>query len=262
MGNRTGSWLGEGNTPPVDGPVKRSRPGCMEGGSHDQTDMGRRRRGGRVGGLVRRDGVRAGGRLGIRQARPHDRGELDRHRQGAAGRGGRGPRSPLGVCGQHRSVRPKREDMQAVLDALKTAGIAAKDMQTTNVSLQQRVANRGKPNEQHVFVASNAVQVTIHDLSSVGSVIDAVVEAGADSVNDIRFQLANPNTIRSHALSQAVAGAHTKADALARAAGAQVVRVVTISEQNYRAPVYRAQGFAEAAPSAGIRPWCHRARCR
>lgn len=143
-------------------------------------------------------------------------------------------------------------DMQAVLDALKTAGIADKDIQTTNVSLQQRVANRGKPNEQHVFVASNAVQVTIHDLSSVGSVIDAVVEAGADSVNDIRFQLGNPNTIRSDALSQAVAGARTKADALARAAGAQVVRVVTISEQNYRAPVYRAQGFAEAAPSAGV----------
>jgi len=101
------------------------------------------------------------------------------------------------------------KEMQAVLDALKTAGIADTDIQTTNVSLQQRVANRGKPNEQYVFVASNAVQVTIHDLSSVGSVIDAAVKAGADSVNDIEFQLANPNTIRTDALSQAVAGART-----------------------------------------------------
>ncbi len=145
------------------------------------------------------------------------------------------------------------KEMQAVLDALKTAGIADTDIQTTNVSLQQRVANRGKPNEQYVFVASNAVQVTIHDLSSVGSVIDAAVKAGADSVNDIEFQLANPNTIRTDALSQAVAGARTKADALARAAGAQVVRVVTINEQNYRAPVYRAP-FAEAALGAGVPP--------
>jgi uncharacterized protein YggE len=145
------------------------------------------------------------------------------------------------------------KDMQAVLDALKTAGIADTDMQTTNVSLQQRVTNRGKPNEQHVFVASNAVQVTIHDLSSIGSVIDAAVKAGADSVNDIEFQLANPNTIRTDALSQAVAGARTKADALARAAGAQVVRVVTINEQNYRAPVYRAP-FAEAALGGGVPP--------
>ncbi len=81
--------------------------------------------------------------------------------------------------------------------------------------------------------------------------IDAAVKAGADSVNDIEFQLANPNTIRIDALSPAVAGARTKADALARAAGAQVVRVVTINEQNYRAPGYRAP-FAEAALGAGV----------
>jgi uncharacterized protein YggE len=84
------------------------------------------------------------------------------------------------------------------------------------------------------------VQVKIRDLSTVGSVIDAAVQAGADSVNDVRFQLANPNEIRTDALTQAVTGARTKADALARAAGTEVVRVVTIDEQNYRAPVYRA----------------------
>lgn len=142
------------------------------------------------------------------------------------------------------------KDMQAVLDALRAAGIAEKDVQTTNVSLQQQVEDRGKPTERHVFVASNSVQVTIHDLSSVGSVIDAAVNAGADSVNDIRFQLSNPNTIRTDALSQAVAGARTKADALARAAGAEVVRVVTIDEQNYQPPVYRQALAALPAPGA------------
>ncbi len=80
--------------------------------------------------------------------------------------------------------------------------------------------------------------------------IDAAVNAGADAVNDIRFQLSNPNTIRTDALTQAVAGARTKADALARAADATVIRVVTIDEQNYRAPVYRA-AFDQAALAAG-----------
>jgi uncharacterized protein YggE len=140
------------------------------------------------------------------------------------------------------------KDMQAVLDALKAAGVADTDLQTTNVSLQQRVENRGKPNEQRVFVASNSVQVTIHDLTSVGSVIDAAVNAGADSVNDIRFQLSNPNTVRTDALTQAVAGARTKADALAHAAGAEVVRVVTIEEQNFRPPVYERSLAALPAP--------------
>jgi uncharacterized protein YggE len=142
------------------------------------------------------------------------------------------------------------KDMQAVLDALKAAGIDDKDIRTTNVSLEQRVTDRGKPNEQRMFVASNSVQVTIHDLSSVGSVIDAAVGAGADSVNDIRFQLANPDTVRTDALTQAVAGARAKADALAKAADASVVRVVTIDEQNYRPPVYAAP-YDQAALSAG-----------
>ncbi len=142
------------------------------------------------------------------------------------------------------------KDMQAVLDALKAAGITDKDVQTTNVSLEQNTQNQGKPNERRVFVASNSVQVTIHDLSSVGSVIDAAVNAGADSVNDISFQLSNPNTIRTDALSQAVTGARSKAEALARAAGAEVVRVVTIDEQNFRPPVYN-QSLA-ALPGAGV----------
>jgi uncharacterized protein len=141
--------------------------------------------------------------------------------------------------------------MQAVLNALHGAGIADKDVQTTDLSLEQRTENRGKPDERRVFVASNSVQVVIHDLSTVGSVIDAAVGAGADSVNDIRFQLANPHEVRADALHQAVTGARTKADALAEAAGARVVAVVTIDEQNYQQPIYRA-AFDQAALAAPV----------
>lgn len=143
------------------------------------------------------------------------------------------------------------KDMQAVLDALKAAGVADKDIQTLNVELDQRVENRGKPSEQRVFVASNSVQVTVNDLTTTGDVIDAAVTAGADSVNDIRFQLSDANTIRTDALSQAVKGARTKADALAKAAGANVLGVVTINEEGFRAPVYRA-AFDQAALSYAV----------
>jgi uncharacterized protein YggE len=132
------------------------------------------------------------------------------------------------------------KDMQAVLDAVKAAGVGEKDIETTNVSLEQRLANRGEPNEQQVFVATNSIRITIRDLASVGSVIDAAVAAGADAVNDIRFQLSDPNAVRHDALTRAVAGARAKADALAGAADTEVVHVVTIAEQNYRPPVYQA----------------------
>jgi len=146
------------------------------------------------------------------------------------------------------------KDMQAVLDALKAAGIPEADVQTLDLRLDQHVANRGQPSEQRSFVATNSVQVTIRDLGTIGRVIDAAVSAGADSVNDIRFQLADPNTIRTDALTQAVKGARTKADALALAAGATVVRVVTIDEQAFRAPVYHAPYDGLALGSVAAMP--------
>ncbi|HZD80830.1 MAG TPA: SIMPL domain-containing protein [Actinomycetota bacterium] len=143
-----------------------------------------------------------------------------------------------------RAFAQNAADMQAVLDALKAAGIQQKDLQTLNVSLDQRTVDKGKPGEHREFVATNRVQVTVHDLSAVGSIIDAAVQAGADSVGSIDFRLANPNTVRADALASAVRGARAKADALAAAADAQVVRVVTIQEQNFRTPMY-----SEALPA-------------
>jgi uncharacterized protein YggE len=150
-------------------------------------------------------------------------------------------------------------DMRAVLDALKAAGIADRDLQTLNLSLDQKVVDNGKPSEHEVYVASNRIEVTVHDLSTVGSVIDTAVKAGADSVGGVRFQLANPNTVRTDALAAAVRGAREKADALAQAAGTQVVRVVTIQEESYRLPVYRAPiadtaGFAAQATTPVVPP--------
>lgn len=132
------------------------------------------------------------------------------------------------------------QDMQRVLDGLRAAGIADRDIRTLQVGLSQRTVARRTPDEHRVFVATNTVEITIRDLDSVGGVIDTAVKAGADSVNDIRFQLSDPGRIRTDALTQAVEGARSKADALAAAAGAQVVRVNTIEEGNVRIPFERA----------------------
>src|ERR671936_2698920 len=146
-------------------------------------------------------------------------------------------------------------DMQAVLDAVETAGVDKKDIRTLAVRLEQQTLDRGKPTERKVYVASNQIEVTIHDLSSVGSVIDAAVRAGADSVGNISFQLANPNQVRTDALKQAVRGARAKADALAEAAGTSVERVVSIDEQTYREPTYKyAFDTALALPGAAPTP--------
>jgi hypothetical protein len=121
--------------------------------------------------------------------------------------------------------------MTAVLEALSEAGVARGDVETTRISLDRVTLDRGTANERTVYVARNAVQVTIADLSAAGDVIDAAVAAGADEVRRIRFQVSDPTQVHREALEEAVRVSRAKADAMAGAAGARVSAVVSITEE-------------------------------
>jgi uncharacterized protein YggE len=147
--------------------------------------------------------------------------------------------------------------MQSVLTALAGAGIEQKDIQTVRMQVNQQKLDRGTKNERTVYVAQNTVEVTIRDLSNAGSVIDAAVAAGADQVQDIRFQVSNPTDVHTQALQEAVRGARTKADAMAAAAGARVTGVVSIKEQGNEYPRSYNESFgalALAAPTPIVPP--------
>lgn len=126
--------------------------------------------------------------------------------------------------------------MAAVLVALADAGVEKQDIATIRVSLDRRTVDRGTKHERTVFVAQNTVEVTITNLDNAGPVIDTAVKAGADQVQDIRFQVSNPTEVRRQALQQAVRGGRAKADAMAAAAGAHVGGVISIREQGNSYP--------------------------
>ena len=145
--------------------------------------------------------------------------------------------------------------MQSVLETLAAAGIEQKDIKTIRAELNPQKVDRGTKHERTVYVAQNTVEVTIVDLSKVGSVIDAAVAAGADQVQDIRFQVSNPTDVHTQALQEAVRGARAKADAMAAAAGARVTGVVSIKEQGGEYPQpYRAAWGNESAVAAALTP--------
>lgn len=136
--------------------------------------------------------------------------------------------------------------MTAVIDALKAAGITKDDIQTTGYSVEPRTKHKGRVT---VYVARNEIEVTIRDLSAVGSIIDAAVGAGANEVRNIRFQLSDETKARTDALRQAVRGARQKADVMAAAAGVRVTGVQAIREEQAYSPVYRYEAAALAAPA-------------
>jgi len=149
----------------------------------------------------------------------------------------------------------------AVLAALLDAGLTKDDVETQSQNVDRQTKDRGTPSERTVYAASTQISVTVHDLKAVSSVIAAAVDAGADSVHGLRFQVGDQTSARQDALAAAVRGAKRKADAIAAAAGTSVSGVVQVREESsnsrpyyYRSANLMAFGDAVAAAPAIVAP--------
>jgi uncharacterized protein YggE len=137
--------------------------------------------------------------------------------------------------------------MSDVLDAIRSEGIGSNDLATTSISLYPSYSDHGTTIVG--YVAENQVQVTVHDMSDIGRVIDRAVDAGANTTNGISFQLSDENQGLDRALEEAVVDARAKAEVLAAAGGASLGAVVQIVETGATPPppMYRDYAMAEAA---------------
>ncbi|MGH7024533.1 MAG: SIMPL domain-containing protein [Caulobacteraceae bacterium] len=123
------------------------------------------------------------------------------------------------------------ERMNRVIAALRTAGLADRDVQTTEISLSPQYAyDQGQPPRLTGYQASNKVSVAEHDLSRLGKLADAVVAAGATDINQISFGLSNPVAAENLARVDAVKALEDKARLYANAAGYRIGRLISLSE--------------------------------
>jgi uncharacterized protein YggE len=135
------------------------------------------------------------------------------------------------------AVQANQTQMEAILAALEGLGLAEKDIQTMNYSIQldrypepmprvEGSAEDAKP----LYRVSNMVMVTIRDLDRVGDVLDSVIEAGANNIWGVSFGLDDPEAARADARANAVADALARAEALAELSGVEVGPVMAVSE--------------------------------
>jgi uncharacterized protein YggE len=163
-----------------------------------------------------------------------------------------------GVASDAKTAREASEANNAamgkVLLALKGAGIEAKDIQTSRLSLQpQGAPNRSGPSAIVGYRASNRVTIQLRDVTKVASVIDTLVGAGANDIGGITFMVSQASKLLDQAREQAVADARRKAEIYAKAAGVTLGAPRSISEDGSPAamPFRRmAAGMAAAAPVA------------
>jgi uncharacterized protein len=143
--------------------------------------------------------------------------------------------------------------MGKVLSALKGAGIAEKDFQTSRLSLQPQYApNRPGPSAVVGYRASNRVTIRLRDVSKVAGVIDTLVAAGANEIGGINFMVSNASKLLDEAREQAIADARRKAEIYAKAAGVTLGAPLAISEGGSPGPVFRAKMAAPLAAAAPV----------
>jgi uncharacterized protein YggE len=169
----------------------------------------------------------------------------------------------LGVTTQGKTAREAGEanakNMTALMAALGEAGIEAKDIQTSRLSLYplytQPQAGRNEPPRLTGYRATNEVRVKVRDLNKVGDVADRVIGAGGNEISGINFIVADPSRAADSAREAAIADARRKAEIYARATGAQVTRVFSVTEEGATPPLPLPMRAAAASmPATPISP--------
>jgi uncharacterized protein YggE len=150
------------------------------------------------------------------------------------------------------------QQMQALVDALKEAGIAAEDIQTRVVSLypryQQPTDGQGQ-GELIGYTATNTVEVRMRELDKVGEILDAAVQAGGNRIESIGFEVSDPSQYMDQAREAAWNDALHKAEQLASLAGVGLSEVLTISESGSGPqPVVERPVAAAASAAVPIEP--------
>ncbi len=129
--------------------------------------------------------------------------------------------------------------MNAVLEAIYGVGVEEKDVITSqfnvNMMYDYSYDDTGRENRQSYYQVENMLNVKVRDLSQVGIILDAAMEAGANSTYGIMFSSTQENEAYLKALRRAVEDAQAKARVLAEAAGKELgeLRLVDASQSGY-----------------------------
>jgi len=152
------------------------------------------------------------------------------------------------------AVADNSAQAEAITTALLAEGVEAKDIQTTNFSIypQDQYSPEGQKTGT-IYVVDNSVYVTVRDLDKLSATLQAAVDAGANSVNGISFDISDKDALQSQARDAAMQDAQTKAEELAQSAGVTLGEVQNISYySSIPMPVYDYKGVGGAAQAGAV----------
>ena len=129
------------------------------------------------------------------------------------------------------AIRQNAQQMQSLSAALRRAGVAERDIQTSAINLNpdwRHVENRTP--ELIGYRAHNQVSVRFRDIRNSGRILDALVTAGANQIDGPMFLIERPEEGLDEARQLALRNARARADLYARSLGMRVKRILSVSE--------------------------------
>jgi len=145
---------------------------------------------------------------------------------------------------------------QALQQKLKELGVADKDVQTSSFNINPTYGSDGR--QVTGYQVDNTVTVTIRNLDQAGTLLDQVVQAGANNVYGVSFSVNDPKELLSQARKQAMQDAQARAAQLAGAGGAAVGDVLVITEnvgsQPQPMPMMERAAAAQGGAAVPVQP--------
>ena len=152
------------------------------------------------------------------------------------------------------AIRQNAARMARVRVALERAGIAPRDIQTSNISLHPdyRYAEN-QPPQLTGYRATNQVNVRFREIAESGRILDALVAEGANQINGPSLEIDRPEAALDEARTAALANARARAELYARALNMRVRRVLLVSESGVVPPAPMPMLRMQAADAAETR---------
>ncbi len=170
----------------------------------------------------------------------------------------------MGVLTENKDAKTAQQNNAAAMDKvvalLKSSGIKSEDIKTVNYTISPKYDYIQSTGESRItgYSVNNSVQVTVKDITKVGSLIDLAAGSGVNLTSNISFGLSDYEKFYNDALKKALEAAKKKADTIAGVYGITLSLPVTISESGGYSPVYSFGGYAVkadmAAPATPIQP--------
>lgn len=128
----------------------------------------------------------------------------------------------------------------AVVNYLKGAGISEEDIRTSSYDIFPQYDYTSGRGVIRGYSVTQTLEVKIRDLDKADTVLDGVVDAGVNQVNNFRFEIDDPEALKAEAREKAIDDAHEKAEELKDQLGVRLGRIVSFSENDsgWSPPIY------------------------